>query len=65
MKRKVKVRHPIAEDQICAVEYCKKFGEHMLATKIAKYRNNPVEANTDFVSDLMAFCDEQSDTVVI
>lgn len=64
MKRKVKVRYPIAEDQICAVDYCKKFGEHLLATKIVKYRKDP-DYDTTFVDELMELAVEHEDSVVI
>lgn len=49
--------------EIDAVEYCKRYGEHMLAVRIVSFRKGQAE-RTDFIAQLEELVKENEDILI-
>lgn len=57
------VKKKYLPDEIDALEYAKRYGEHLLAVKIQKWRNGQI-AEDQFMGDLMGLAQNNQDAVI-
>lgn len=57
------VKKKYLHDEIDALEYAKRYGEHLLAVKIQKWRNGQI-AEDQFMGDLMGLAQNNQDAVI-